>query len=36
MKHFAASAMLPPQGTIGKIIAENILGGLYHVYRHAT
>jgi putative transposase len=31
-----ASAVLRSQSTSSKIIAENILGGLHHVYKHAT
>jgi hypothetical protein len=30
------SAVLRSQGTSSKIIAETILGGLHHVYKHAT
>lgn len=32
-RHFG---MLPSRATSGKIIAEDILGGLHHIYRHAT
>src|SRR5215468_690677 len=30
------STALPSRSTSSKIIAESILGGLHHVYRHAT
>ena len=30
------STALPHRSTSSKIIAESILGGLHHVYRHAT
>src|SRR6516165_2792406 len=29
-------AALPPRSTSSKIIAESVLGGLHHLYRHAT
>ena len=30
------STALPPRSTSSKILAQSILGGLHHVYRHAT